>query len=242
MTGKACDKGVHSSSSKPIWLAGSPALQGFFVTGTDTDVGKTLIAAWLLAHLDALRLEPHYWKPVQAGRAPATDAETVASLAGIPPARILPEAYLLEQAIAPHEAARRAGIAIEMGQLVPPQADRLLVVEGVGGLLVPLTDEAYVIDLIEALRLPTILVARSTLGTINHTLLSLEALRRRGIVVAGVVMNGSEMPHNRAAIERYGRARVIAEIPWLESINRQALLSITPEIDVVQLAHVEVEA
>ena len=92
--------------------------------------------------------------------------------------------------LAPHEAARRAGLAIDMAKLVPPASDRPLVVEGAGGLMVPLGDQSYVIDLARDLDLPLILVARSTLGTINHTLLSLEAIRRRGLPLAGVVING----------------------------------------------------
>jgi dethiobiotin synthetase len=208
-------------------------LQGFFVTGTDTDVGKTVVAAWLLAHLDA-----YYWKPVQAGRAPETDAETVRRLAEVAADRILPEVYCLDEPIAPHEAARRAGITIDMAKLVPPRTDWPLIVEGAGGLLVPLTDEAHVIDLAAELHLPVILVARSTLGTINHSLLSLEALRRRGLPVAGVVISGPPTPHNRAAIERYGQVRVIAEIPRLETINRETLRQIEPELDLAQLAQV----
>jgi len=206
-------------------------VNGFFVTGTDTDVGKTLVAAWLLTQLDA-----SYWKPVQAGVMPETDSSVVRRLAEIEPDRILPEAYVLPEAIAPHEAARRAGIAIDMAKFVPPVSDRLLVVEGAGGLIVPLTDTAYVIDLAAELHLPLILVARSTLGTINHTLLSLEAIRRRGLPLAGVVINGPETPHNRAAIERYGQVEVIAKIPWLDVVNRSTLLTIEPELDLMKLA------
>jgi dethiobiotin synthetase len=206
-------------------------LQGFFVTGTDTDVGKTVVSAWLLTHLDAL-----YWKPVQAGVQSDTDATAVRRLAEISADRILPEAYLLPEAIAPHEAARRAGVTIDMAKLEAPATDRLMVVEGAGGLLVPLTDSDYVIDLAAQLDLPVILVARSTLGTINHTLLSIEALRRRGLPLAGVVVNGPETPHNRAAIERYGEVNVIAEIPWLPKLTRASLLDIEPELDLEKLA------
>ena len=206
-------------------------MNGFFVTGTDTDVGKTLVSSWLLTQLDA-----SYWKPVQAGVMPETNSSVVRRLAEIDPDRILPEAYVLPEAIAPHEAARRAGIAIDMAKFVPPVSDRLLVVEGAGGLMVPLTDTAYVIDLAAELHLPVILVARSTLGTINHTLLSLEAIRRRGLPLAGVVINGPETPHNRAAIERYGQVEVIAEIPWLDVVNRSTLLAIEPELDLMKLA------
>jgi dethiobiotin synthase len=206
-------------------------LQGFFVTGTDTDVGKTVVSAWLMTHLDA-----DYWKPVQAGTEPETDSVTVRRLAEISADRILPEAYVLPEAMAPHEAARRAGVIIDMAMLEPPASHRLLVVEGAGGMLVPLTEEAYVIDLAAQLQLPILLVARSTLGTINHSLLSIEALRRRGLPLAGVVMNGPETPHNRAAIERYGGVNVIAEIPWLPSVTRASLLSIEPELDLKKLA------
>jgi dethiobiotin synthase len=212
-------------------LKDKDGVNGLFVTGTDTDVGKTLVAAWLLTQLDA-----SYWKPVQAGVMPETDSSVVRRLAEIEPDRILPEAYVLPEAIAPHEAARRAGIAIDMAKFVPPVSDRLLVVEGAGGLMVPLTDTAYVIDLAAELHLPLILVARSTLGTINHTLLSLEAIRRRGLPLAGVVINGPETPHNRAAIERYGQVEVIAEIPWLDVVNRSTLLTIEPELDLMKLA------
>jgi dethiobiotin synthetase len=211
-------------------------LQGFFVTGTDTDVGKTVVSAWLLSHLDALQHEPCYWKPVQAGTEPETDAATVGRITELPEDRILPEAYVLREAMAPHEAARRAGIAIDMAKLTPPVSDRMLVVEGVGGMLVPLTEDRYVIDLAEALDLPVVLVARSTLGTINHTLLSLEALRRRALPIAGIVLNGPETPHNRAAIERYGQVDVIAEIPRLDTVSRARLLDIEPELDLAKLA------
>ncbi|MGB6345823.1 MAG: dethiobiotin synthase [Methyloceanibacter sp.] len=206
-------------------------MQGFFVTGTDTNVGKTLVSVWLLTHLDAC-----YWKPVQAGTEPETDSATVRRLAEIPADRIVPEAYVLPEAMAPHEAARRAGIRIDMTKLVPPRSERLLVVEGAGGMLVPLDDESYVIDLAAELHLPVILVARSTLGTINHTLLSLEALRRRGLPLAGIVISGPETPHNRAAIERYGQVDVIAEIPWLPAVTRASLLAIQPELDLLKLA------
>jgi dethiobiotin synthetase len=210
----------------------STLVSGFFVTGTDTDVGKTLVSAWLLTHLDA-----SYWKPVQAGTEP-TDSATVQRLAEVPVGRILPEAYLLPEPMAPHEAARRAGVTLDMAKLTLPPCDGLVIVEGAGGLMVPITDDAYMIDLADELDLPIVLVARSTLGTINHTLLSLEAIRRRGLPLAGVVITGPETPHNRAAIERYGQIEVIAEIPWLETINRDGLAAIEPELDLAKLATV----
>jgi dethiobiotin synthetase len=209
-------------------------VQGFFVTGTDTDVGKTVVSAWLLSHLDAC-----YWKPVQAGTEPETDSMTVRRLANVGEDRILPEAYILPEPLSPNEAAKRAGMVIDMNRLKAPACDRPLVVEGAGGLMVPLNDDSFVIDLAAEFRLPMILVARSTLGTINHTLLSLEALRRRGLFIAGVVMNGPETPHNRAAIERYGKTQVLAEIPWLEEVTNDALKAIEPEMDLAKLTRVD---
>ena len=206
-------------------------MQGFFVTGTDTDVGKTVISAWLLTHLNAC-----YWKPVQAGTEPETDSMTVRRLAELPEDRILPEAYILKEPLSPHEAAKREGLVIDMAKLLAPECNRPLVVEGAGGLMVPLNDHALVIDLAAELHLPIILVARSTLGTINHTLLSLEALRRRGLEIAGIVINGPEMPHNRVAIERFGRAPILAEIPTLDRITRATLRGIEPELDLAELA------
>jgi dethiobiotin synthase len=208
-------------------------VSGFFVTGTDTEVGKTVVSAWLLTQLDG-----SYWKPIQAGTVPTTDSATVQSLAELPVSRVLPEAYLLPEPMAPHESARRANIAMDMEKLKLPPHDGLVVVEGAGGLMVPIVDGAYMIDLADALDLPIILVARSTLGTINHTLLSVEAIRRRGLPLAGVVISGPETPHNRAAIERFGKVEVIAEIPQLETINRDTLKAITPELDLLKLATV----
>jgi len=206
---------------------------GFFITGTDTDVGKTLVSAWLLT-----QLEGTYWKPIQAGTVPTTDSTTVQRLAELPVSRVLPEAYLLPEPMAPHEAARRANIAMDMEKLRLPPHDGLVVVEGAGGLMVPIADGAYMIDLADSLDLPIILVARSTLGTINHTLLSLEAIRRRGLPLAGVVISGPESPHNRAAIERFGQVEVIAEIPFLETVSRDTLKAVAPELDLLKLATV----
>ncbi|MDJ0513908.1 MAG: dethiobiotin synthase [Methyloceanibacter sp.] len=208
-------------------------MSGFFVTGTDTEVGKTVVSAWLLTQLDAA-----YWKPIQAGTVPTTDSATVQQLAELPVSRVLPEAYLLPEPMAPHESARRANIALDMEKIKLPPHDGLVIVEGAGGLMVPIAGGAYMIDLADQLDLPIILVARSTLGTINHTLLSLEAIRRRGLPLAGVVISGPETPHNRAAIERFGKVEVIAEIPQLETVDRETLKGITPELDLLKLATV----
>ncbi|MCG8561288.1 MAG: dethiobiotin synthase [Hyphomicrobiales bacterium] len=198
----------------------------FFVTGTDTEIGKTVVSAWLMLHLGAA-----YWKPVQSGLEDETDAEAVKRLSGAGDERIHPSAYMLPEPLSPHESARRAGVEIEMDRFALPPGDGPLIVEGAGGLLVPLNEGALMIDLIARLGLPAILACRSTLGTINHTLLSIEALRARGLPLVGAVLVGPPTPHNRAAIEDYGQVRVIAEIPPLAPLDRQALEGIRPEID-----------
>lgn len=197
----------------------------FFVTGTDTDVGKTVASAWLVLHMGA-----RYWKPVQAGL-DETDEATIRRLTEVGDNRIVPTVYSLPEPLSPHESARRAGVTIDIDSLQAPQGDAPLIVEGAGGVLVPLNEEALVIDLIEQLRLPVILVCRTTLGTINHTLLSLKVLRARNLQVAGVILSGPDVPHNRQAIESYGRVRVIGHLPQLDPLTRKALEGIPPEID-----------
>ena len=208
----------------------SARMSGYFITGTDTDVGKTLAAAWAMLHLDA-----DYWKPTQSGLLPPTDTDKVKAITEFSHARFHPETYSLTQPLSPHEAAKRDDVKIDMAAFQLPQTNRPLVVEGAGGLMVPLTPDHLVIDLIKQLGLPTILVCRSGLGTINHTLLSLEALRARNITVAGLIISGPKSPHNREAIEEYGTAPIIVEIDHLRKINRETLLAIKPEIDLTNL-------
>ncbi|GBF26557.1 ATP-dependent dethiobiotin synthetase BioD [bacterium MnTg02] len=200
-----------------------------FVTGTDTNVGKTVVSAWLMLHLGAC-----YWKPVQTGTMEGMDASLIRTLTDCEPGDILPSVYELPEPLSPHEAARRAGVDISMDKFVPPEVERPLIVEGAGGVMVPLNDHAFMIDLMDALNYSVVLVCRSSLGTINHTLLSLEALKSRDIPVACIVMNGPSLPHNRDALEEYGGVRVLAEIPPLDPLNKQALLAVQPEHDLEQ--------
>jgi dethiobiotin synthetase/malonyl-CoA O-methyltransferase len=182
--------------------------RGVFVTGTDTDVGKTMVSAWLVKSWRA-----DYWKPVQSGCLTDSDTDTVRKIN--PSARFHPPAYLLKEPLSPHEAAVKDGVTIRLDAFALPATDNLLVVEGAGGALVPLNDREMMTDLMVRLGLPVLVVARSGLGTINHTLLTIEALRARRIEVAGVVLNGPPNPANRAAIEHYGQVRVLAELPRL---------------------------
>ncbi|MBF0448551.1 MAG: dethiobiotin synthase [Magnetococcales bacterium] len=192
--------------------------ESIFLTGTDTDVGKSVVAAWLM-----LRMGADYWKPIQAGLQGETDQQVVRRLSGLPDHRFHPSLYNLNAPLSPHESARRDGIQIELDRFNLPQTSNPLIVEGAGGLMVPLNDQAMIIDLIQQLRLPVVLVARSTLGTINHTLLSLSALRARSIPVVGIVLNGPVNPENRQAIHRYGQVEIIGEIPRLSPLNIESL-------------------
>ena len=201
----------------------------YFITGTDTDVGKTVACAWFMLHTPA-----RYWKPVQAGL-DETDESTIRALTGAGDERFVATSYTLPEPLSPHEAAKRAGVTIEMESIKLPDDGDPLIIEGAGGLLVPLNDRYLVIDLIKQFGLPAILVCRAEIGTINHSLLSLEALRARDIPVAGVILSGPDVPHNRAAIEDYGKVRVVGHIPPLEPLTRQALQAVSPELDLLSL-------
>ena len=205
--------------------------RGFFVTGTDTNVGKTVAATWLTLHLKG-----EYWKPVQCGDLKyGGDTRTVQNLTAFPPNRIHKPAYEFKAPLSPHEAAHREGKSIDLAKIKMPHTERPLIVEGAGGLMVPLNKEELMIDLIYDIGFPVILVARSTLGTINHTLLSLELLRARGIPVLGIIMNGPKSIHNRQALFEYGDIPILAEIDKLFEVKREALLDIKPNYDIRDL-------
>lgn len=191
------------------------------VAGTDTNVGKTVCAALLTCALDAC-----YWKPVQSGLEDETDAQTVARIAGVSEERIFPEAYRLSAPMSPDQAARRDGVTVNDRELHPPKTERNLVIEGAGGLFVPLNDTLLQIDLFARWNLPLLLVARSTLGTLNHTLLSLEALSARKIPVAGIVLVGPRHEENEKTLQRWSSIPVRGIIPPLERIDRDELLRV----------------
>jgi len=195
-------------------------MKGLFVTGTDTDAGKTVVSACLVRRLNAA-----YWKPVQSGTddLPEGDSGVVAHLAGLEPARILPPVHVYRAPLSPDQAARREGASIALEDFTLPAGDRPLVVEGAGGLMVPLNRDHLMIDLIARLGLPVILVARTALGTINHSLLSLQALKARGLPVAGVVFSGPPNPENVEAIAHFGGAPVLGVVPRLDPLTPDAV-------------------
>lgn len=193
-----------------------------FVTGTDTGIGKSVVSALLTVGLQAT-----YWKPIQSGLQEETDTEFIRRVTGLPDRHFREERYRLTEPLSPHAAAAIDGISIALDDFkFPEYATDHLIVEGAGGLMVPINDRTMIIDLIKQLEVPALLVARSELGTLNHTFLSLEALRSRDIPVIGVIMNGPKNESNRKAIEKYGNVEVIAGIENIEFMNSNKLTSI----------------
>ena len=201
-------------------------VRGLFVTGTDTNVGKTVVsAALMLRYRGQVRLR--YWKAIQTGIEQDDDTAEVVRLVECESDDVLEAGVGLQRPLSPHLAARLSGVAIELQPLVDTakRSDRPLIVEGAGGALVPVNDSDMMADLMIGLGLPAVVVARSSLGTINHTLLTLEALRRRSIAIAGVVLVGPPNADNREAIEQYGCVAVLGELPRLEPLTPEALAS-----------------
>ena len=194
-----------------------------FVTGTDTGVGKTLVSALLCAALDGV-----YWKPIQTGATEDSDRRTVMELAELPAERTLPECYVFDPPVSPHLAAEWAGVTIDLATIRRPAVKLAgpLIVEGAGGVMAPVNKSEFMLNLMCRLGLPVVVVARSALGTINHSTLTLRALQEVGLAVKGVVVVGAPNRDSESAIERYGRAPVIGRVPLLEVINRAALLEV----------------
>ena len=190
------------------------------VTGTDTGIGKTVFSAALAGALDGF-----YWKPVQAGLDEETDSETVLRLSGLPRERLLPEAYRLKTPASPHLAAKIDGVAIDPDALLLPEVDRPLVVEGAGGLMVPLTEHHTYRDVMTRWRVPVVLCARTTLGTINHSLLSIEALRARNIPLLGVAFIGDENVESERIICAIGGTKHLGRLPHLAELTGETLRS-----------------
>ncbi|WP_031255596.1 dethiobiotin synthase [Mesorhizobium sp. L48C026A00] len=188
------------------------------ITGTDTGIGKTVFSAGLSGLLDGF-----YWKPVQSGLDGETDSEVVTRLAGLPSGRVLPEAYRLKSPLSPHRSAEIDGVSIEAADLSFPVLPMPLVIEGAGGLMVPLNRRTRFIDIFEQWQLPVILCARTALGTINHTLLSIEALRARAIPLAGIAFIGDEMTDTQRTIVEFGDVPQLGRLPLLDPLTNETL-------------------
>ena len=195
-------------------------MKTLIVTGTDTGIGKTVVCAMLTLGLDAF-----YWKPIQSGTADGTDKERVMTLTGLPASRFLPERHILREPLSPHRAAELDGVEIDAGSLTLPAVpeDRFLIVEGAGGVLVPVNRRTLQIELFARWHAPAIVVARTALGTINHTLLTLEALKARAIPIQGIVFVGDAMPDTERTIAECGGVKILGRLPILPALNASVL-------------------
>lgn len=194
--------------------------QGFVISGTDTDIGKTVFAAALTGALNA-----SYWKPVQAGLDGETDSESVARLTGFGASKILPEKFRLRTPASPHYAAAKDGITITAQDLAIPEVNGPLVIEGAGGALVPINDDLLFADLFALWKWPVIIAASTRLGTINHSLMTIEALRSRDVPVHGMAFIGEEMPDSQDSICRIGGVKQLGRLPMIADLSAQTLSS-----------------
>ena len=192
-----------------------------FVTGTDTGIGKTVLSALLVAALDL-----DYWKPIQTGASEGTDRQTVLMCADIAAERAHPEAYIFDPPVSPHLAAELKGVEIEIEKIRRPPASRRLVIEAAGGVLVPINSKLFMLDVARHLQTSVVVASRTALGNINHTLLTIAAVRRAELDITGVVMIGKENRENHQAVERYGNIPVVGWIPWLDRVDRETLRSV----------------
>lgn len=195
-------------------------MRKIFVTGIGTDVGKTIVAAILTEALEA-----DYWKPVQAGDLLKSDTIKVEQLITNTNTNFFSETYRLSKPMSPHAAAAIDGVVIDMNTFSLPKTTKNLIVEGAGGLMVPLNDKALIVDLIKQLAIETVLVVSNYLGSINHTLLSLEVLKQKKVNVIGIIFNGETNPESEKYILEYTGIPCLGRIKQHEKINKEVVLS-----------------
>ena len=191
------------------------------VCGTDTDVGKTIVSSLLVQGLNAI-----YWKPIQSGFEDGGDTNTVKGILNLPKERILTERYKFKAAVSPHWAAEQENELINPKNLSLPMVKQSLIIETAGGVMVPLTRQYMQIDQLKNWMLPIVLVARSGLGTLNHTLLTIEALKKRNIPLLGIILNGAFHPDNPKTLEEISGVAIIAQLPILDKVSSQVLSKI----------------
>ena len=188
------------------------------ICGTDTDVGKTIVSSFFVQGLKGI-----YWKPIQSGTEEGTDTKTVCNLLNLEPNRYLSERYKFKAPVSPHWAAEQESGFIEPSNLKLPDLDELIIIETAGGLMVPLNRDWLQIDQLKVWGAPIILVARTGLGTLNHTLLSLEALKNRNLDVLGIVLNGPPHKDNPKTLEQFGDTKILASLPIFDEVNAKVL-------------------
>ena len=197
-----------------------------FVTGIGTDVGKTVVSAILCEYFGF-----DYWKPIQTGKNLGTDNESLKSLVSTAGFTTYPESYLLEQPLSPHAAAKFENETIKLNQIQFPASSSKLIIEGAGGLLVPINyDNETICDLIIQLKCPVVLVVKEYLGNINHTLLSLEHLKQREIPVFGIVYVGDELPETSEIIEKMTGIKTLFRVPLFSLLNKDTIRKFALEI------------
>ncbi|WP_413668592.1 dethiobiotin synthase [Mucilaginibacter sp. Mucisp86] len=195
-----------------------PDKQPIFISGIDTGIGKTLVSAILTEKLNA-----DYWKPIQSGDLDKSDTLKVKSLISNKITHFFPEAYALTQPFSPHKSAALDKVTIDLENIVLPKTDNQLIIEGAGGLMVPLNDNFLIIDLIKQLNARVILVSKHYLGSINHTLLSLHALKKYGIPIMGVIFNGDKDIYSKSYILDYSEVADLGQIPEFKTINKKTV-------------------
>jgi dethiobiotin synthetase len=199
-------------------------MKTYFITGIGTDIGKTIVSAILVEALKA-----DYWKPIQSGDLHQSDTMKVQGLISNSISHFFPEAYRLTEPMSPHAAAAIDGVTINLDSIKVPPTSNNLIIEGAGGLMVPLNNDSLVIDLIEKLKAEVILVSRNYLGSINHTLLSLEALQRRNIPIKGIIFNGNPVNTSEKFICEYTGLKSLFHIDNEETIDKQTILKYAAE-------------
>lgn len=190
----------------------------YFVTGIGTEIGKTITSAIITEHLKA-----DYWKPIQSGDLHQSDTMKVEALISNSKTKFHAEAYRLTQPFSPHYSAALDGVEISLDAIVLPRTENNLVVEGAGGLMVPLNQKDLIINLIQKLGLEVILVSKNYLGSINHTLLSIEALNARNIAIKGIIFNGEANEASESIIKNMTSLNVIAHIPVLQTVSKESV-------------------
>lgn len=200
-------------------------MKNYFITGIGTNIGKTVVSAILTEALEA-----DYWKPIQSGDLETSDSLKVQNLISNQKTIIHPEAYRLNQAMSPHAAAKIDNVTIDLAEIIMPKTNNNLIIEGAGGLMVPLNDKDLIIDLIKKLNVEVILVTQNYLGSINHTLLSLESLKARKIKVKGIIFNGESNMETENFILSYTGIKCIGRIQQHELITKEMVLSYKNQI------------
>jgi dethiobiotin synthetase len=201
-------------------------MKRIFITGIGTNIGKTVVSAIVTEYLNA-----DYWKPIQSGDLMDSDTMKVKTLISNNKSVFHPEKYRLSQPLSPHAAAKRDGVAIKLEDFILPETENHLVIEGVGGLMVPLNNEMLIADLIQHLDVSVLLVSQNYLGSINHTLLTIQELKRRNITIIGIVINGESTPETEAFVMQYSNLPIIFRVENESSIDQNTVLKYAEKLN-----------